>query len=223
MIGVLDFIGKFKKPFETKKEAAKYAKSNGLTTEGVLKLWEDKKNNGISIHKKLQEEESKEDNVESFNRDSYGDAKEITEKDTPLENNKTYLERRIYSLKHGLIGYPDKIIVKNNTISIQDTKTWKKIRYKSKSIKIGSEFKKAKFFDPIDSLDDCNYIEAVLQLSLYMRILWETNKYLKIGNLYIRHISTNEKNEIVKEELIEVPYLRDEVEALLKYKKDYKL
>ena len=41
---------------------------------------------------------------------------------------------------------------------------------------------------------------------------------MKPGKLYIRHIKTNTKDKIIDQPLIEVPYLRDEVKAMLKYR-----
>ena len=52
-----------------------------------------------------------------------------------------------------------------------------------------------------------------------MYILWTYNKRLKPGKLYIRHVKLTDNGDIIHEELIEVPFLREEIKALLKNKK----
>ena len=218
MISVTSFLKDLKKPFDAQKKSKSKAKNEGISQQDILDEWENARINGINLHEYIQTRDSQLPNVKSFTRDN----KEKflpTEPDTKLENNTIYLERPIYSLKKELFGFPDKIEIKNMTVNITDHKSFKELRMKSKAIKIGTEFIKPRFFEPIQHIDDSNYWYAVLQLSLYMYIVWENNKHLKVGKLFINHLKTNKDGKLVKEEPIEVPYLRQEVYDLLEYKK----
>ena len=121
------------------------------------------------------------------------------------------------------MGFPDKIEIKKGYINITEIKTFKRLNRTSPSIKIGTKFIKAKYNYPLEHLDDCNYVDTILQLSLYMFLVWNSNKKYKIGKLFIRHIITNSSDEIIEEKYIEVPYLREEVKLMLKYKLKNKL
>lgn len=225
MIGVTPFISMFKPVVDWNKKAKRKAKEEGVSEEEIKKEWEEKKEKGNRIHLKLQSELEGRENVLSYHTDFSGEgAREaliaaLPEKDEKLENNKIYLERPIFSHKQGLWGFPDKIEVVKNTIHIQDYKTWNAIYRVSQTIKTPTGFGKEKFYKPIDNLDNCNFNEAILQLSLYMYILWENNRHLKVGNLSIKHIQSNSQDDIIGEEVIEVPYFREEIRELLKYKK----
>ena len=218
MISVTTLLKDLKKPFDAQKKSKSKAKTDGVSQQEILDEWEDARINGIHLHEYIQSRDRVLPNVKNFTRDN----KSKFAPDAPdekLENNITYLERPVYSLKNQLHGYPDKIQVEKNTIDITDHKSFKELRMKSKAIKIGTEFIKPKFFEPIKHIDDSNYWYAVLQLSLYMYIIWESNKHLKVGKLYINYLKTNKDGKLIKEELIEVPYLRQEVYDLLEYKK----
>lgn len=212
-------------PVDWDKKLRSKAKAKGVKPEELQKEWNANKDKGIAIHKKIQEELEKEDDVVSYHTDFTGKGRveeilnSLPDKDDKLENGKTYLERPVFSRKQGIWGFPDKIVVKRNTIHLEDIKTWKVMYRSSAVIKTPTGWSKEKFLKPLDHLDTCNYWDAVLQLSLYMHILWENNKNLKVGKLYINHITTNSKDVIIGREKIEVPYLREEIQNLLKYKK----
>ena len=88
---------------------------------------------------------------------------------------------------------------------------------------------------PVAHLDDCNLNHYNLQLSIYMYIILKHNPNLKPGKLIIHHISFHEKEEtdefgypitelsaegepIIRDiEVYEMPYLKNEVIALLKW------
>ena len=118
-----------------------------------------------------------------------------------------------------MVGYADDVEIKNNFIKIEDIKTTKAI-YKTSGIKTKTGYlvPPTYFYPPISKLQDCNFNEAALQMSIYMYILWTYNKKLKPGKMYIRHIKTNSFDKVTEQVLIEVPYLREEVKAMLKYK-----
>jgi hypothetical protein len=94
-----------------------------------------------------------------------------------------------------------------------------------------------KMLQPVDNLDDCHFYHYALQLSIYMYIILKHNPKLKPGRIFIHHIvfeveaednwgyPVTKKDEngdpVVKEVIqIPVPYLVDEVQAIIHYMKD---
>lgn len=234
-IGVKELIAELKPEFDRIGKATKIAKSvlkergekadkDNLRIEInlVLAEWDAKRDLGTKIQEDLCQKELKTNSnavYEGYNIKIFDINKPIVKKDSKLENNKVYLEKLLVSNKYGIIGYADYINVSRGTINITDNKVFDKL-YRSSSYKTDTGFQIVgeKMYEPLDHLDHCNYNDAVLQLSLYMYLAWENNKNLKIGKLYIRHIKVNEKGKKTKDELIPVPYMKNEVKKILKYK-----
>lgn len=209
-IGVKELISELKPSFDRVGKATKMAKkvisdrgekadkdTLKLEVDLILAEWDRKTKRGETIQLELCKKELKinsnailEPRGKSKKNSSY--AKE----DYKLINNKTYLEKALVSDKYKIIGYADRIDISRGTINITDNKVWDKL-YRSSSFKTDTGFQIAgeKMYEPLEHLDNCNYNEAVLQLSLYMYLAWENNKNLKIGSLYIRHIKMNDANK----------------------------
>jgi hypothetical protein len=220
-IGVKKFIESFKPTIDWEKRARKKAKEKGVSVEEIKAEWEKKRINGINAHKTIQQEMEGLEGVNSWNidfTDSDGFYTNLPEKDDKLENG-IYLERPCFSHKQGLIGFPDKIEVKKNEISIEDYKTFGTLYRVASGIRVGGKLIKNSYHEPIANLDDCNYIDTCLQLSMYMYILWENNRHLKVGKLYLTHVKLDEEGNILDRVREEVPYLRTEVRLLLDYKR----
>ena len=235
-IGVKELIGHYKKPFDRIGIATKEAKAS-LRDKGdkqtkellqeeinlVIAKWDEKTNNGSLAHTKIHNREiEKNPNCTILGKYKKYNSEETPELDAEninkLNTCTTYLEKQIVSNHHNIIGYIDKVeVTKQGVINIEDYKTWDKV-YRTSSFVKENGFKVLPrfFFSPIDNLQDTNYWEATLQLSIYMYILWTYNKKLKPGKLYIRHIPLNERGLIINEKLIEVPYLRKEVKLIFK-------
>jgi hypothetical protein len=227
--GVKNFIADFKEPINFKRKAKERLKEEGETAtkkaveemEIILKKeYEEAGNRGKELHSKIQDKKTKTKNyiIEGWEDSS----KENLSPDSSiniLKNNTSYIEKKIVSDKYKLIGYSDEVNVIKNFINIEDIKTTKKI-YRSSAIRLKNGFvlPPKYYYSPIDNIQDCNFYQAALQMSLYMYILWTYNKKLKPGKLQIRHIKTNDRNEILEEELIEVPYLLEEVKKMLKHR-----
>lgn len=227
MIGVKNFINLFKEEKDWGKIAKSKAKDRGISVEELLEEWEEIKQRGIRVHGRLQSKAEELDNVETYYRTfEYNKEGErvytAPEKDEKLENDKIYLERPIFSHKQGLLGYPDRIDVVKNTIHLQEYKTWDELRRTSVT-KVGNKVIRYKMKRPVSHIDDCNFQDAVLQLSIYMYLLWENNRHLKVGKLEIRHITLNDSEDIIGEDIYEVPYLRQEVRDMLSHKRANKL
>lgn len=236
MIGVKKFIEEFKTPFN--REAKALAKAKRILSkeytkptkeqieEEKLKIlgeWERKTDRGVDYQQKLCVKESKNNpNVVLETRFKNEELIDIQDFKSvcKLENGKTYLEKFLCSKKYGILGYADKIAVKRSAIDITDNKVVDKI-YRTGNFKTSNGFKVEgeKMFPPLNHLYQCNYNDFVLQLSLLMYLAWENNKHLKIGKLYINHVKMNDSDKILDTELIEVPYMKEEVIKMLKYKK----
>ena len=236
MIGVKALIAELKPKFDRIGKATKKAKKNiadrgekaskellALEVDLVLAEWDKKIKRGEDIQKQLCIKELKENSkavLEErdlyYNRDNYSHERSNCE----LVNRTTYLEKFLYSPKYDIVGYADKIVVERNTITIIDNKVWDRV-IRSSSYKTDNGFQVVgeKMLEPLQHLDNCNYNDAALQLSLYMYLAWESNKHLKIGKLYIRHIKLNDSGKKVSDKLIQVPYMKEEVKKILKYKK----
>ena len=152
----------------------------------------------------------------------------------PLQKliNGIYPEHMVYLKSAGICGQSDLVEVVNDTVHITDYKTNKKI---DKSSFVNWEGVSKKMLGPVAHLDDCNLNHYNLQLSIYMYIILKHNPNLKAGKLIIHHISFIEKEEtdefgypitelsaegepIIRDiEVYEMPYLKNEVIALLKW------
>lgn len=111
-----------------------------------------------------------------------------------------------------LAGQIDLLIIKGNSIIIGDYKTNKEIKLKSYFDSRTKKYTMMKY--PLSNLQDCNYYHYNLQLSTYA---WMINKKLpeyKIEDLVMIHFDHNDKMTIYH-----LPYLKDEVEKMLKFYK----
>lgn len=227
--GIKNFIADFKEPINFKRKAKERLKEDGETAtkkaveemEIILKKeYEEAGKRGNQIHSLIQNNKTK---IKNYIVEGWEDPVDKTippdSSTNILQNNTSYIEKKIVSDKYKLIGYADEVNVIKNYINIEDIKTSKKI-YRSSTIRLKNGFvlPPKYYYAPIDNIQDCNFYQAALQMSLYMYILWVYNKKLKPGKLQIRHIKTNDKDEILEEELIEVPYLLEEVKKMLKYR-----
>ena len=145
-----------------------------------------------------------------------------------------YPEHMVYLKSAGICGQSDLVEVVNGRVNIIDYKTNKEIKMESfKDWEGISE----KMLHPISNLDDCNFNHYSLQLSIYMYMILKHNPKLLPGTIYIHHIvfETEGKDKwgypiakldlngepIVKDvNLIPVPYLYDEVIAVINYMKE---
>lgn len=230
--GIKDFIEEFKEPFDKNAKSLKLAKER-VKERGdiativavkeeqkiILAEWKKAQERGSKLHKQIQDKKTK---VKKCIVEGWESPKSGSKPDPStniLKNNTNYIEKKIISEKYQLIGYADDVEVKNNYINIEDAKTSPYIN-RTSAIKLKNGFivPPKYFYAPLDKLQDCNFNEAALQMSLYMYLLWTHNKKLKPGKMYIRHIKTNSQDKITEEILIEVPYLREEVKAMLKYR-----
>lgn len=219
MIGVKELIKSYCPKIDWDKKAKEKSKALGISKDQLLKEWEEARDKGLNKGKILHDSKSKDYiNEPSYIKYKYdhngGDVPDI---DCIVKEGFIYDEKMFVHPKYPLKGIPDRIKVNKGKIYIEDFKSDKAIYKVAKMFKNGKFFTKQKMLPPIGHLDYCNYIEYVLQLSLYMRLVMDNNKTLRFGGLSILHTKFDEDTlEPLSEEVIEVPYLRKEVEALLK-------
>jgi hypothetical protein len=145
-----------------------------------------------------------------------------------------YPEHMVYLKSAGLCGQSDLVEVVNGKVNIIDYKTNKEIKMEGFT---NWEGVTDKMLPPVDSLDDCHFNHYALQLSIYMYIILKHNPKLKPGRIFVHHITfeverednwgypitkKDEKGEpIIKEVIpISIPYLIDEVQAVIHYMKN---
>jgi hypothetical protein len=145
-----------------------------------------------------------------------------------------YPEHMVYLRSAGICGQSDLVEVVNGKVNIIDYKTNKKIDTESY---VDWEGKSEKMAFPVDTLDDCHFYHYALQLSIYMYIILKHNPKLKPGRIFVHHVTfeverednwgypiaklDNNGDPIVKEvKPIAIPYLVDEVLAIIHYLSD---
>ena len=109
-----------------------------------------------------------------------------------------------------IAGQIDLLIKNGNDIIIGDHKTNKKLDFKSFYDSSIRSTKKMKY--PLTNIEDCNLWHYYLQLSTYAWMIQKINPDFNIKRLFIYHFD-HEGNET----LYEVPYLKDDVEKMLKH------
>jgi hypothetical protein len=145
-----------------------------------------------------------------------------------------YPEHMVYLKSAGICGQSDLVEIVNGRVNIIDYKTNKEIKMESfKNWEGISE----KMLHPVSSLEDCNFNHYALQLSIYMYIILKHNPKLLPGNIYIHHVSFETEGKdnwgypiskkddngepILKQVIpIPVPYVYDEVIAVINYMKE---
>lgn len=109
-----------------------------------------------------------------------------------------------------LVGQIDLLCIDSEGIIIGDHKTCKKIEMKSYYNKTTKSSVKMKF--PLNNIDDVNGMHYATQLSLYAWMVQQHNPNLAVKRLFLHWIDHNGK-----ETFIDVPYLKDDVERMLKH------
>lgn len=234
LISVSAFAKKFEPYTNWKEIAAKVAKKQGVSVKEILDLWDMKRvkgsEAGTMFHNEREAELINDDfvfNGISMNKKCCefrgGDKYSIPI--TNIENNTVYPELMIYDLEHMICGQSDKVIVQDNKIHVYDYKTDKSIDFTAFS---NAWTKPEKLLPPVQHLDNANGNKYALKMSLYMYMLWKANKgRFKPGDIILEWcplerdeegipILTNGKPTATKREIIKLPYLRKEVEAMLK-------
>jgi hypothetical protein len=249
-ISVTTLVSHFKKPFDSKKIAAKVSKNKnskwyGIDPVIIQQIWDNESDRSIVLGSWYHDQrESDLCALASMEREGITipvfKPNEIKEgvKIAPSQKLEpgVYPEHMVYLRSAGICGQSDLVEVVNGKVNIIDYKTNKEIKKESY---VSWEGISNKLAPPVDSLDDCNFYHYALQLSIYMYIILKHNPKLKPGRIFIHHITFEIEGEdkwgypiskrdhngdpIVKEVIpMAVPYLIDEVLAIFHYIQDNK-
>jgi hypothetical protein len=249
-ISVTTLISHFKKPFDAKKVAERVSKNKrskwyGIEPKEIQKIWDSESLRAVTLGTYYHNQrESDICSLASMERDGttvpvISPIDEINGlKIAPIQKLEpgVYPEHMVYLKSVGICGQSDLVEVVNGMVNIIDYKTNKEIKMESY---VDWEGKSDKLTEPVSNLDDCNYNHYALQLSVYMYIILKHNPKLKAGKMYIHHVTFEEdaKDEhgypvtkyndngdpVVKEVIpIAIPYLHEEVVAVMHYLHDNK-
>jgi hypothetical protein len=207
-ISVTTLLGKYKPKFDSQLHAERVAKREGLPVDVVLEFWKDlnviSTDKGHEIHKILEE----------FIINGTPDKKHQSLLDyigAQISNNghfKVAAEQRFYNHENKIAGTADVLFENANYFKIWDLKTNKKIRFTN-------DFPDDKFLlEPVDHLVNCEYSAYALQLSLYayMQEALTGKKCLELKIIFL-----NPKDDLYNIEEIYVPYLKYEIEQIIKH------
>jgi ATP-dependent exoDNAse (exonuclease V) beta subunit len=247
-ISVTSLVSHFKKPFDAKKIAEKVSKKKkskwyGIEPSIIQEIWQNEAERSTTLgtwyHNQRESDlcslasiEREGTTVPVFTPSSLSGETKIAP-NQKLEPG-IYPEHMVYLKSAGICGQSDLVEVVNGKVNIIDYKTNKEIKRESY---VDWEGKSEKMNPPVDGLDDCHFYHYALQLSIYMYIILKHNPKLKPGRIFIHHIIFEVEGEdkwgypitkkdingdpIVKEVIpIAIPYLIDEVLAIIHYLSD---
>ena len=247
-VSVTTVVSSLKKPFDAKAVAQKVTKKKnskwyGLDPVIVQQIWDNEANrsttDGTWYHNQREDDLC---SFASIEREGVTvpvfkpSGENAGMRTAPLQklDPGVYPEHMVYLKSAGLCGQSDLVEVVNDKVNIIDYKTNKEIKMKGYTNWEGIT---EKMLLPVNSLDDCHFNHYALQLSIYMYIILKHNPKLKPGNIFIHHVKFEIEREdnwgypigkkdengdpIVKEvTVIPIPYLIDEVQAVIHYMKD---
>jgi hypothetical protein len=245
---VTSVVSAFKKPFDAKKTAEKVSKNKkskwfGIDPVLIQQIWTNEADRSTTLgtwyHNQREDDLC---SLASIEREGVtvpvfkpsGENNGIRVAPNQKLEPGVYPEHMVYLKSAGLCGQSDLVEVVNGKVNITDYKTNKKIDTESY---VNWEGIPDKMLPPVDSLDDCHFYHYALQLSIYMYIILKHNPKLKPGRIFIHHVifeveaednwgyPVTKKDEngdpVIKEvKAIAVPYLVDEVQAIIHYMKD---
>jgi len=238
--GELCSVSSFVKKFEQKKDWAAIAKkkSNNLkkyqgiikSVDEILAEWDRKRNLGSAagtiLHEiKERETLAKYSNVKHSGFKGEGEYKESFDL-ALLEDGYIYPELMCYDFDNMICGQSDEVEIINKTINVYDYKSDKSIDFKAYS----TEWTEPEYLlPPLQHLQNCNGNIYALKMSLYMYMVWKQckGKY-QPGKIILKWCPIERDEEgipilydgvprIIKEEDIELPYMKKEVIKMLQH------
>lgn len=249
-VSVTTLISHFKKPFDAKKISEKVTKNKkskwyGIDPKTIQAIWDAEADRAVTLGTYYHNQrESDLCSFASIERDGITvpvfaplpEKQGIKYAPSQKLDQGVYPEHMVYLKSVGICGQSDLVEVVNGKVNIIDYKTNKEIKKESY---VNFEGMSDKMAEPVSSLDDCNFNHYALQLSIYMYIILKHNPKLKPGRMFIHHVVFEEEAKddhgypitkrdaqgepIVKEvSPMVIPYLIDEVMAIMHYLHDNK-
>lgn len=245
-VSVTKLIHQFVEPFDAPTVAEKCSKGKnpkykGKSPEQILEMWDNENKRAIQLGSWYHNQREKDVLAcNTITRDGIElpIVSPIIEEGIKLAPDQSlisgvYPEHLVYLKSIGVCGQADRVEVVNNRIDVYDYKTNKEI--KTEGFKYWDGTKKM-MMGPLRHLEDCEFNIYALQLSTYMYMMIKHNYNLEPGHLEIHHIEFEIEKEddngypiyaidaagdpiISKVNVIELPYLKKEVIAMLKWLK----
>lgn len=247
-LSVTSAVSLFKPKFDKEGISLKASKNKkskwyGMSQENILAAWEGETNRALKLGSWYHDQREAEliacDTLQR-NGINLPIIRPIEQDGIKLSPDQTlvagiYPEHLVYLKSASICGQADRIEVVADTVNVYDYKTNKEIKSKGFT---NWEGKTKKLSGPLSHIDDCNLMHYALQLSIYMYIVLKHNHTLKPGKLEIHHIVFEKEGEdkngypiiatdaagdpLVKEVVpYTVPYMKKEVNALIKYIKTH--
>jgi hypothetical protein len=220
MISVTTYIDELRKPINWDAKAKRIAKEQGLDVESIKQEWSEEKEKGLAKGKHLNDiryaDMADHDRYKMFVYEkSLGGEPEYDKDLYTVEEGWVYDEMPFMDPHCLLIGIPDRVTIKDGYIHIDEYKADKKI-YTNSYRAHGNRFApKRMLLSPVGHLPDCNYFRYALQASLYMYLVWQSNKHLIPGDIRIIHKVYDDDFNELESKVYNVHYLRREVEVLM--------
>jgi|LakMenE01Jun11ns_1017448.scaffolds.fasta_scaffold9952597_11 hypothetical protein len=236
--GELTSVSKFVKGFEVEKDWKKIAEKNvrnlkkykGIikTVDQVLKEWENKRNLGSAAGTILHEIKEKQ-RIESCSNIKHSgfkgeDGGKVSFDLSLLEDGYIYPELMLYDFDYMVCGQSDEVEILDRKINIIDYKSDKSIDFKAYQ----TEWTEPEYLlPPLNHLQNCNGNLYALKMSLYMYMAWKQCRgKFKPGKIILKWCPIERDEDgipilydgipkIIKEQDIELPYMKQEVLKML--------
>lgn len=239
-------ISLFKPEFDRETVAKKSSKNKkskwyGMSVEDILQAWDNETNRALSLGTWYHDQREAEVIACNTLRREGIDLpihRPIVDGDIKKAPDQTlvpgiYPEHMVYLKSARICGQADRVEVVGNRVDIYDYKTNKEIKTKSYT---NWEGIKNTLTGPLGHIEDCNFYHYALQLSIYMYIILKHNHTFVPGKMQIHHIIFENEGEdefgypivakdaagdpVIKEIVpYDVPYLKAEVNKIIKYLK----
>lgn len=214
-LSVSKFLGLFQKQFDREGISKAYAKKHGVSQENVLADWDKKRDDSIDHGNRIHEA------IERYFRSTVITLEDEDLRPMILSLAKEYShyyrifsEEIIWNDEYKIAGTTDNRFQvtssSKSVISFGDFKT-------NQRNGIQTENKYGQYMlGPLSHLQDCNFNKYSLQASAYAW-MYQQNTGCKIGDLHILYIPPQNFLQYTK---LYVPYMKLEIEAMVKYYKE---
>jgi hypothetical protein len=214
-LSVSKFLDLFSKKFDRMGISKMSAAKKGVSQEEILAEWDKKRDDSIDhgnrIHHALERYE-KSTTILPEDEDLRPMILSVTKQYSHYY--RCYQEVCLYDTEFMIAGTSDKVLqCTSSPKSIFDLSDYK--TNLSKGIQFKNDYGQY-MLGPLSHLQDCNYVKYSLQLSIYSYLL-QKKTGCKIGQLSIHYIPAHNYLYHVK---YPVPYMKMEVEAMLKWKQE---
>jgi len=243
-VSVTKLVHQFVEPFDAPKMAVhcskgKNPKYRGKDPKDILAMWDKESNRSTMLGSWYHNQREKDMlQFKTITRDGI----ELPIIPTKVETGVKYApeqkvgpgiypEHFVYLRSASICGQADRVEVVGDRLDIYDFKTNKEIKMKGYQFYDGT---RKKMLGPVRHLDDCEFNHYALQLSIYMYVIWKHNYHLKPGKIQIHHVEFEVErldengfpihaldaagDPIIKKvNRIDLPYMKKEVIAMLKW------